>query len=264
MNRNIRLAKSGSSWTVEDLRAYRVNVVDTDAAAFFGTKQLPHPSVSPELLTISDFVANKEFLTKSDQLFFAYMYAAMQSSPDADRAMSNFTIHLLHLLGFGQMPNRLIRRNVDLPLYTCGRSLHVTADVCLWDPIKQTPLMIIKEDRRVCEPRSGHPEPQLFAQAIAAFQSYNRALRAARLPPVETKVIPAIVMMGATPVLYKFEITAGLVESVQSGQRPTKVTTVQRLVPPVNRHLLLREEGMVPVDNRGVMLSCLEGLKAFV
>jgi hypothetical protein len=30
-----------------------------------------------------------------------------------------------------------------------------------------------------------------------------------RLPPVETTVIPAIVMNGTTPVLYKFEITGG-------------------------------------------------------
>jgi hypothetical protein len=232
MDCNSRLAKLGSAWTAEDLHSYKVNVIDTDVASFFGTTQLPHPSVSPELLTISDFIANKEFL--------------------------------IHMLGFSQLPNRLVRRNMDLPLYTCGRTMHVIADVCLWDPIHQTALMIVKEDRRMHDPNSGDPLPQLFAQAIAAFQSYNRALRAARVPPVQTKIIPAIVMAGATPMLYKFEITAELVESVQSAQCPRKSTTVQRLVPPVNRHLLMQEEGMVPVDNRGVMLSCLEGFKNFI
>ncbi|KAF9455730.1 hypothetical protein BDZ94DRAFT_1277447 [Collybia nuda] len=192
------------------------------------------------------------------------MYAAMRNSPDTDCTTSDFAAHLLRILGFSQLPNRLVRRNIDLPLYTCGRSLHVIADVCLWDPINQTALMIIKEDKRTHDPHSGDPEPQLFAQAIAAFQSYNRALRAARLPPVDTKIIPAVIMAGATPILYKFEITAELVESVQSAQCPTKVTKVQRLVPPVNRCHLLKEEGMVPVETRAVMLSCLEGFKAFL
>jgi hypothetical protein len=39
------------------------------------------------------------------------------------------------------------------------------------------------------------------------------------LPPVETKVIPAIMMNGTLSVLYEFEITAGLVESVQTSRK---------------------------------------------
>lgn len=57
------------------------------------------------------------------------------------------------------------------------------------------------------------PEAPLVGQAIAVFQIHNRVLHLMCLPPMKTKVIPAIVMNGTMPMLYKFEITAGLVEA---------------------------------------------------
>jgi hypothetical protein len=49
-------------------------------------------------------------------------------------------------------------------------------------------------------------------------------------------------MNDTTPVLYKFEITAGLVEAVQTSRYSLKTMKVQRLVPPVARPERPREE----------------------
>jgi hypothetical protein len=53
-----------------------------------------------------------------------------------------------------------------------------------------------------------------------------------RVPPVETRVILAIMMNGTMPVLYKFEITARRVEAVHTSRYSTKAMTVSRLVLP--------------------------------
>jgi hypothetical protein len=162
-----------------------------------------------------------------------------------------------------------------------GQNTHAIADVCVFHPSSETVLLLVKEDCRPAGGRQYHytpilsrnggstgegenPEAQLLAQAIAVFQVHNRALRLMRLPPVETKVIPAIVMNGTTPVLYKLEITTGLVEAVQTSRYSLKTTKVQRLVPLVARLERLREEGMSAVDHREVLLVCLEAFKEVV
>jgi hypothetical protein len=174
--------------------------------------------------------------------------------------------------------DRIIRRYQDIPLFMCGRNTYATAEACVFHPNSETVLLLVKEDRSTehqyrfspgqkCgngELQEENAEAQLLAQAIAVFQMHNRALRLMRLPPIETKIVPAMIIHGTMPVLYKFEITAGLVEAVQTSRYPSKVTKVQRLVPPVARPESLMDEGIVPVDNRRVLLSCLEAFKEVV
>jgi hypothetical protein len=291
--------KKSSAWTSDDLDFHNVKVIDTDVATFFGINELPHPTVSQAILStvlppLSSEIPTDAFssLDKADRLFFTYLHEAMQPrsvplNDDADSSspVINFTYHLLNMLGFtGEEGDRIIRRHQDMPLFMCGQNTHAIADVCVFHPTSETVLLLVKED---CRPPAGgrpyhytptlsrdrdsgstgegqNPEAQLLAQAIAVFQMHNRALRLMRLPPVETKVVPAIVMSGTTPVFYKFEITAGLVEAVQTSRYSTKVTKVQRLVPPVARKERLREEGMREVENREVLLGCLEAFKEVV
>jgi hypothetical protein len=102
------------------------------------------------------------------------------------------------------------------------------SQIYVFHPNSETVLLLVKED---CRPggRQYHYTPsqnggstgenleaQLLAETSAVFQMHNMALRLMHLPPVETKVIHAIVMNGTTPVLYKSEIRAGLVEAVQT------------------------------------------------
>lgn len=68
-------------------------------------------------------------------------------------------------------------------------------------------------------------------------------------------------MVGTMPVLYKIEVSGELVECVQTAQVPPTTTKVQRLILPVEGSV---HDGMIPVENRKIMLACLEAFKALV
>jgi hypothetical protein len=284
--------KKCSAWTTHDLYTHNIKVVDTDVSTFFGIDELPSPSVSQGILTtelppsLENPTEAFPSLDKTDRLFFTHLHEATHTRrvPLNDAADSspiiNFAYHLLNILGFtGRHGDHIVRRHQDMPLFMCGRNTQAVADLCIFHSSSETVLLLVKEDCRPIgrqyhytpsrnggesEPTGEDPEAQLLAQAIAVFQMHNRALRLLRLPTVERKVVPAIVMSGTLPMLYKFEITAELVEAVQTSQYPHKVTKVQRLVPPVARPQTVMKEGMGLADNRAVFLSCLEAFKEVV
>ena len=67
-------------------------------------------------------------------------------------------------------------------------------------------------------------------------------------------------MDGSMPTLYKIPITAELVRAVESGEQPEEETVVHAYVPEVPRP----EEGMKPLDNRHIILSCFEAFRKFL
>jgi hypothetical protein len=71
-------------------------------------------------------------------------------------------------------------------------------------------------------------------------------------------------MIGTTLIFYKVSVTAALVECIKTAQYPAQVTNVHKLVPPIQRPLGLQDEGMRPLDNRAVMLSCFEAFRQFI
>ena len=75
--------------------------------------------------------------------------------------------------------------------------------------------------------------------------------------PVASKIMPGIVMDGTMPTFYKIPITDELVRAVESGEKPNLETVVHVYVPEVQRP----EEGMKPLDNRVIILSCFEAFK---
>jgi hypothetical protein len=81
------------------------------------------------------------------------------------------------MIGYDQ-PNRLVRQQKHIPLYMCGSNVDAKADVCVVDysPENKGILLLVQEDKRFLE--QGDPEPQVIAEAIAAFQTNN--LRRAR------------------------------------------------------------------------------------
>ncbi|KAG6864570.1 hypothetical protein C0991_008613 [Blastosporella zonata] len=282
--------KSGSNWTAAELNLCNVDIVDVDIPAFFGinVRDLPTPSVSPAILStkaayppMSLPLHTHTALTNEERLFFKYVEGAMDSGDSQTSAIIDFAIHVLQLLGFteskpskqhpeqGGWYRRVIRKDHDLPLYMCGRTVHATADTCLLFPSTEshagdTVLLLVKAEPFNLSGSPSSAEAQLFAQAIAAFQCYNRDRRRARLAPVESQVFLGVIMRGTTPNLYKIEISEGLVECVQSSQKPPQATKVLRLELPVTHAETVQMEGMIPLENRKVMLGCLEALKGII
>ena len=64
-------------------------------------------------------------------------------------------------------------------------------------------------------------------------------------------------MDGSMPTFYKIPVTPELVRAVESGERPEEETVVHAYRPEVPRP----EEGMRPLDNRPIILSCFEAFR---
>ena len=119
-------------------------------------------------------------------------------------------------------------------------------------------LLVVKVDRHS---RGFDPEARLISETIAAFQN-NNGIRVKRLgiDPLISKVMPGIVMDGTMPTFYKIPVTPELVKAVESGERPEEETVVYVYRPDVPRP----EEGMRPLDNRYILLSCFEAFRKFL
>ena len=252
----IRNAKSGSHWTHNELKAYNIIVDYQDAATFFG-QPLPNPPVHPDLLN---------YLSADDQtddeafILLRLMELAMVPRPTQESATDDFTAHLLKILGYAPRP-RVIRTRNDIPFLICGEYRKARTDVCILsrDGIN----LVVQEDKRHFEIME--PLPQLVAEAIAAFQDNNATCaRVLRQPPITSKVMAGIEMTGTFPKFYKIPVTEELVTGVETAQYPANTTIVHGHIPEIPRPTKGEEEGMVPLDNRRVILACFEAFKQFV
>lgn len=255
----IRSTKSGSEWTKNELRAYNITVTPQNVATFFGNPILPQPSVHQIILDNEEYPANGINDT-NDRNFFFYLEEAMAIPPGEESAVDDFAAHLLALLGY-HGANRFIRQRKEIPFFMCGGNTHAKTDVCVVDRNLGI-LLLVQEDKRHLE--EVDPEPQLIAEAIAAFQHNNIRLQRIGMQPIQAKIIPGITMIGSTPTFYKITITQDLVEAIETAQYPANPTTVHKLVPPVDDLARLSQNGMKPLNNRAVILRCFEAFKQFV
>ncbi|KAI6139803.1 hypothetical protein BKA82DRAFT_15700 [Pisolithus tinctorius] len=242
MTELIRSAKSGNDWTSHELAAYNI-VVEYQNAATFGTDNLPQPTVNPAILTatLPDDAADD-----GDYYLLRSMDLAMSPAPAEESAVDDFAVLLLRALGYTPR-GRVVRTRKVIPLIICGEARHVKTD----------------EDKRHLD--SSDPEPQLIAEAIAAFAANNQTRqRTLNQPPLNSKVMAGITMKGTAPIFYKILVTAALAGSVASGVYPQVATTVYAHVPNVPRPNRRWREGMQPLDNRQVILSCYEAFRQFV
>ena len=104
-------------------------------------------------------------------------------------------------------------------------------------------------------------EPQLIAWAIAAFANNQRALEAEGRPRLTILSIPGILMVGATPIFYKIQITEGLHAAVRTTTFPTIETVVERFVPFPGQPLHLV---MANMSSRRRTVQCIETFHHFL
>ncbi|KAK0468586.1 hypothetical protein IW261DRAFT_1372952 [Armillaria novae-zelandiae] len=253
----LRTAKSGRDWGRSELRAYNIAVEYQGAATFFGNNPLPQPTVAAEVL---HNVAAEDMVDEGNYTLLRYMDLAMNPVPAQESAVDDFTIELLRTLGYARRP-RVTRSRLDIPFFICGEQHHARTDVCIVDSTEI--LLLIQEDKRHMEEKD--PEPQLIAEAIAAFQANNdKRTRILAQDPIAHKILPGIIMTGTSPVFYKIPVTTELADSVSMGQYSPTRTVVHAHLPPVPRPARRLSEGMRPLDNRVTILACYEAFKQFV
>jgi len=245
----IRSAKSGSDWTLAELAAYNIKVLTESSQVFFGHIPSAIPDTIDSAFLSATFPADKS-LSKDTYRLVQYLDLVTHAHFSQESAVDDFAKELLRWLDF-ELPGTILRTRVSIPLLICGDSGRVAqTDVCLMAD-SSTILLVIQQDKTVNSTKD--PEPQVIAEAIAAFQYNNLARHRLGLQPLETMTIPAITMIGTRPMFYKIPVTQQLSDAVISGQYPVNQTVVTACVSAPSSSRVI--EGMEVPETREEILK---------
>jgi hypothetical protein len=282
-----RSAKSGGDWTVNELRAYNISVVDQSVQEFFGISEAeiaarPLP-VSQTLLT-AESMPSRPPASKQEVQFFSLMLDAQANKPVH---VDEFVAFLLDLLGYDELPEenetilRVIRSHTEMGFLMCGMDVSATPDVAVqhrWRERLRCVLLVQEDKVRPSYHRQRDMAflmilqlttcgkvawPQLIAAAIAAYSENQYRRVTEGLPPQLSCIIPGITMAGTWPTFYKIPVTSALLTAVETGQYPSEPTVVERCIVPVPDPSV-RPLGLQPVVNRKFLFQCFDAFKSFM
>ena len=253
----IRSARSGSDWTRNDLLAYRITVNPILPQEFFGQKaDPPLTGLDPALITSPVNPDNDANLSDDTYIFLEYLDVATISSQES--AVDDFARAFLRIVGFEER-GLILRARFIMPLCICGDSNTVAQpDVCLADRRSMILLVVQGDKRNYNRPE---PEPQVIAEAIAAYQHNNYTRERMGLPTLHTMTIPCITIEGTRPIFYLVPVTRELSDAVITGQWPSVETKVLMCVTVAGRHRPL-SEGMEVPEYRRVAFQRMVAFKA--
>ena len=255
----LRSAKSGSDWTANELLSYNIKVVEQSFADFFQEANLP--PVSEDVRSFVETLDRAAAKLANDEDTYKLLHhldLAHDPKMGQEAAVDSFAEKLLEKLGYAS-GFRIILTRQSLPLLICGSNCSAQTDVCICD--EDDILLLVQEDKRLSD-KDIDPEPQLIAEAIAAYQRNNRTRqRDLHLPILEEITFPAITLVGTFPTFYKVKVTAELNNAIVTGSFPAVETIVLRHIPRLPRR---NSEGMKPLENRNVIVRYFEAFRRFV
>lgn len=170
-----------------------------------------------------------------------------------EAAISNFAHKLLEGLGYDDGDTIIFSRRA-IPLVICGENHMAQTDLCVMNDNKI--LLLFQEDKQLTS-----TQPQVIAEAIAAFGMNVRMQEGCCLPPINSMTLPAITMTGSNPTFYKITVTKKLASAVQLGIYPATQTQVLEYIPVLPRRDSLN---MTLLDNRQEIVACLAAFKQFI
>jgi hypothetical protein len=250
----LRTAKSASNWSEMDLHAYNITIVPQNKAQFFGTNDLPYPT-EPSMLNFMTNESQETATDKKTKQLLQYLYMAIYPRAGEEAAVENFAAELLRALEYDDS-DRIVFIRHGMPFVICMETLVAQTDVCVMD---DEILLLLQEDK------STNAEPQVIAEAIAAFAMNNmtrKYLLNPSLQPRDSMTFPALTMQRTTPTFYKITVTSALSMAVQAGIYPETETRVLRYIPALPRRNSW--QGMDLLPNRNEILRCLEAFKRFL
>jgi hypothetical protein len=250
----VRSAKSGSDWTRNELLAYNISIVEQGQGLFFGGP-LPAYTGPAGFVRYEDKVRGLDAPSLS---LIKRLYLAMKIQQGEESFATEFSSQVLRALGY-ETENTIVYQRKSIRLVMCGQRVYAETDVCVLDTNSEI-LLLVQEDKTHIS--VSDPEPQLVAEAVAAFQTNNRIREDELfLQPLQRYIFPGITMVGTFPRFYKITVTADLDYCIQSGVYPPTQTIVYRHTPRVPTR---QSEGMRPLINRQLVLRCYEAFKQFV
>jgi hypothetical protein len=221
-----RVAKSGSSWTQSDLTSYNITIVSQASLQFYGANlpTIATLNLDPNLLNAT---VHAQGLAIDTRRLLQYIDLSVYTFPKQESAIDDLSRELLRQLGFEALAyNSVLRTRHALPLWICHSKASAQTNVSLVQPQAEGNILLLQENKTGTSDHD--PEPQLIAEAIAAFQ-FNDAIRARRgLPPLPLMTFPCIVMVGSNLSFYTVPVTRDLSEAVRDGRYPILLTIVRK------------------------------------
>jgi len=216
----IRSAESASSWTDHDLASYNIDVSSVEPDDFFHTAD---PSIDHIDREILELPASNNSPAVSG-LAISYLSRIHDTRMYREEAtIDTLVASTMELLEFAEPPATVVYRRI-IPLTICGDNGRVAqTDVSL---VRRSFHLIIVENKT--STNTSDPEPQVIAQAIAAFQWNNKERRHHGLDPLDSMTIPCVTMSGTCPDFYLVPVTKALDNAVRQGRRPSVKTHVLR------------------------------------
>jgi hypothetical protein len=224
MTEIIRVCKPGSKWTQDDLKSFNISVLEKSEEEFFG--------ISLEIVSLDgvpDGLVNLEWPSTDDPDscdILIHLDLAMSTLGSGESAIDDFASRLLEILKFNRI-GQVIGTRRDIKMVMCGKNTHAKTDVCIID--KKGIFFLIQEDKSYM--KFPDPEPQIIAEAIAAFQHNNIRLKYSKSKDIKDHVFPCITMIGTYPTFYKVKVTKELDEAVRLGKYPKYETLVEKFNP---------------------------------
>lgn len=248
----IRSSKPGSRWTANELHAYHITIVNQTANVFFGHHP-GHIDHLDQLLLNSPPDAPPPGASDITRRFLFSLAAAARMNEET--SVDIFAQILLHVMGFDRDPDHtslftFMQRRIGLTI--CGKWEYAIPDVSLVDRILQPHIfLIVHESKTIYNPRD--PEPQLIAEAIAAYQTNNKTRITTGREPLDAMTIPGITMVGTWPTFYLVQVTRHLKDSITLGSFPEHETRVRKFSPMYHGSPSMRN-----LQNRRTVLRCYD------
>jgi len=252
----IRSAKSGSDWTEAELNAYNIKVRIEGEKEFFQSSVDKIPDGLSEDLITYEFIEGEYVPDEKDKIL-SYLDMASRTLKGQESMVDDFTKELLFYMGY-ESKGRILRTRHSLGFVICGDTRTAQTDVCIMRR-RGGFLLLMQEDKRLISIRD--PEPQVIAEAIAAFQENNKIRRNNNIQKLDEMIIPCITMVGTFPRFYLVPVTKELSDCVIDAQYPPNITTILSYIPKIPRRV---SDGMKPIENRKKILQCFEAFKKFV
>ncbi|TDL21149.1 hypothetical protein BD410DRAFT_724694, partial [Rickenella mellea] len=243
-----------SVWTRKELVAYKIRFDSVDASTFFRVAQPPKLTLSPIIL--NNVKRPDGPLEIEVYRYFAYMNDAMETGHRWTAVYQLLHFMLLHFFVYDVPLRTLVRR--DEMTFVMNQKEVIVTETLVLKLLKEGEYVFVAE---LPDNPTGDHEPKLIARALAALTHNNQKRASQGLPALRSQTFCGILMIGTAPVFYQIPVTQELLSSIAAGQYPEDVTVVRKFTPPVENRAEYLQKGMLPLDNRRIILQCFAAFK---
>ncbi len=273
-------AKSANQFTQDDLKYFRIEFNDQTRDEFFdriGDLDDPDersligfcswqslndvPTTADEDSSEDASEYSSEYYAQGYMAQLLYDLEVVTSDDSLESNVDFFSKDLLRCLGYNAIDQYrwIFPGPKMMPLEICGqwRSARVNVHVATFEVNNHEDALIKYLQINKRGGSKADPEPQLMANAVAAFAINERH---SNDPDPNLKLdFPCLTMRGSYPTFYRITVSRALKNAFAAGEKPAQPTVVRRFnpIPPDDRmmnHLPYRRE----------VVRCLSEFKRFV